>query len=101
VRVRRSDYHWALDLDQRNAAAMVSWQRPVFLRSADHVVPVIFDTARTSHVRSTCREVFDAISAAHEVASRDCAGSQRGLYCKRQATSKDRIEITLLCVDAC
>jgi hypothetical protein len=86
VLARRADYHWALDLDQQNAADdMVSWQRPVVLRPADDVVPVIFfdfeDTARTSYVRCTStpyrilndlgREVLDAISGAHEVAWRE------------------------------
>jgi hypothetical protein len=85
VLVRRSDYHWALDLDRQNAAEMVSWQRPVLLRPADNVVPVISfdfeDTARTSYVRCTStpyrllndlgREVLDAISGAHEVAWRE------------------------------
>jgi hypothetical protein len=85
VLVQRSDYHWVLDLDQQNAAEMVSWQRPVLLRPADNVVPVIFfdleDTARTSYVRCTGtpyrmlndlgREVLDAISGAHEVAWRE------------------------------
>ena len=86
VLVRRSDYRWALDLDPQNAAdEMVSWQRPVLLRPADHFVPVIFfdfeDTARTSYIRCTStpyrilndlgREVLDAISGAHEVAWRE------------------------------
>jgi hypothetical protein len=57
VLVRWSDYHWALDLDQLNAAEAVSLQRLVLLRSADNVVPAISfdfeDTARTSYVRCT------------------------------------------------
>src|SRR5215813_5729923 len=74
------------DPAQQNAAdEMVSWQRPVLLRPADPVVPVIFfdfeDTARTSYIRCAStpyrmlndlgREVLDAISGAHEVAWRD------------------------------
>jgi hypothetical protein len=38
VLMRRSDYHWALDLDQYNAAETVSWQRPILLRPADNGV---------------------------------------------------------------
>jgi hypothetical protein len=40
VLLRRPDYHWALDLDPENEE-MATWRRPVVMRPADAVVPVI------------------------------------------------------------
>jgi hypothetical protein len=79
VLVRRSDYHWAFDFGQQNAALATPCLAGRPRRSGNF--PDFEDTARTSYVRCTGtpyrilnhlgREVLDAISGAHEVASRE------------------------------
>ena len=90
VLVRRDDYGWALDLDPENRGAtegdgMRSWQRPVLLRPADAIVPMILfdmeDVVRTAYIscakpgyrfeRGLVQAVLDALSGAHERFWRD------------------------------
>jgi hypothetical protein len=94
---RRNDYRWALDLDPQNAPqggkdGMLSWQRPVVLRPADGIVPVIQfdfeDAVRTAYIQcgkpgynlrgEFGRGVLDAISGAHETWWRQQAAARPG-----------------------
>lgn len=95
VLMHRPDYAWALDLDPDNKAetrddTMASWQRPVLLRPADTIVPVMMldveDAVYVTYARCTRpsylvindlgRVVLDAVSGANERYWRDQAARE-------------------------
>lgn len=96
VLVRRPDYGWALDLDPENKSGIEgqgtkSWQRPVLLRPADEVIPLLMfdlegavwnDYTRCVGPTYTVwnhsgRGVLDIASGAYEACWREQASESR------------------------